>query len=56
MNKPMKSSFEAKYPSITRWVKEFTRTEIGYDFPPDAFSQALEKGLERTTDWSSERG
>jgi len=42
----MKSSFEAKYPSINRWVKGFGSIVIGYDFPPGTFSQALGKGLE----------
>ena len=27
----MKSSFEAAFPNITRWVKEFGTVEIGYD-------------------------
>ena len=31
---------------INRWVKESATVEIGYDFPPDTFSQALDNGLE----------
>ena len=31
--------------AITRWVKESGTVEIGYDFPPDTFSQALDNGL-----------
>ncbi len=45
MNKPMKSTFEAEYSAITRRLKESGTVEIGYDFPPDTFSQALDNGL-----------
>ena len=31
MNKPMRSSFEAEYSAINRWVKESGAVEIGYD-------------------------
>ena len=31
MNKPMRSSFEAEYSAITRWVKESGNVEISYD-------------------------
>ena len=41
----MRSSFEAAFPNITRWVKESGTVEIGYEFPPDTFSQALDNGL-----------
>jgi hypothetical protein len=41
----MRTSFEAKYRSITRWVKELTRIEIAYILPTETFSQALDQGL-----------
>jgi hypothetical protein len=40
----MKSSFEAKYPSITRWVKESGTVEIGYDSVTDSFIRAMDEG------------
>ena len=46
MNKPMRSSFEAEYSAITRWVKESGTVEIGYEFPRDTFDEVVEKGLE----------
>jgi hypothetical protein len=40
----MKSSFEAAFPNITRWVKEFGTVEIGYDPNTDSFMRAMDKG------------
>jgi len=40
----MKSSFEAKYPSITRWVKESGTVEIGCDPQTGSFIRAIVKG------------
>ena len=40
----MKSSFEAAFPNITRWVKEFGTVEIGYDPQTGSFIRAIDKG------------
>jgi hypothetical protein len=40
----MPSSFEADYPAITRWIKEFGHIEIGYDSFMDNFVKALDRG------------
>ena len=40
----MPSSFESKYPAITRWAKEFGVIEIGHDGFADNFVKALDKG------------
>jgi len=40
----MKSSFEAAFPNITRWVKGFGTVEIGYDLGTDSFIRALDEG------------
>ena len=40
----MPSSFESKYPAITRWAKEFGVIEIGHDGFVDNFVKALDKG------------
>lgn len=40
----MAPSFEAKYPSITRWVKEFGTVEIGYNPGTASFIRAIDKG------------
>lgn len=42
--KPMPSSFESKYPAITRWAKEFGVIEIGHDGFVDNFVKATDKG------------
>jgi hypothetical protein len=44
MKKPGSSSFEATYPAITRWVKEFGRVEIGPDELMDNFVKAIDRG------------
>ena len=44
MKKPGPSSFEATYPAITRWVKEFGRIEIGQDDYMDNFVKAIDRG------------
>jgi hypothetical protein len=44
MKKPGPSSFEATYPAITRWVKEFGRIEIGQDDFMDNFVKAIDRG------------
>ena len=40
----MPSSFESKYPAITRWAKEFGVIEIGHDGFVDNYVKALDKG------------
>ena len=40
----MPSSFESRYPAITRWAKEFGRIEIGSDDFVDNFVKAIDKG------------
>jgi hypothetical protein len=40
----MPSSFESKYPAITRWAKEFGRIEIGYDSSVHSFVKAIDEG------------
>jgi hypothetical protein len=40
----MPRSFEADYPTITRWVKEFGRIEIGSDDFTDSFVRAIDAG------------
>ena len=40
----MKSSFEAAFPNITRWVKGFGTVEIGYDPQTGSFIRAIDKG------------
>ena len=40
----MKSSFEAKYPNIARWVKDFGTVELGYDPNTDSFIRAINEG------------
>ena len=40
----MKSSFEAAFPNITRWVKGFGTVEIGYDPQTASFIRAIDKG------------
>jgi len=40
----MKSSFEAAFPNVTRWVKEFGTVEIGYDPHTDSFIRAIDEG------------
>ena len=40
----MKSSFEAKYPNIARWVKDFGTVELGYDRNTDSFMRAMDEG------------
>ena len=44
MKKPGPSSFEATYPAITRWVREFGRIEIGQDDLLDNFVKAIDRG------------
>src|SRR5262249_52975180 len=40
----MPSSFEADYPAMTRWIKEFGHIEIGHDSFMDNFVKALDRG------------
>jgi len=40
----MKSSFEAAFPNVTRWVREFGTIEIGYDPHTDSFIRAIDEG------------
>jgi hypothetical protein len=40
----MPSSFEADYPAVTRWIKEFGHIEIGYDSFTENFVKALDTG------------
>jgi len=40
----MKSSFEAAFPNITRWVKGFGTVEIGYDLGTDSFIRVIDEG------------
>ena len=40
----MKSSFEAEFPNIIRWVREFGTVEIGYDSHTDSFIRAIDEG------------
>src|SRR5271166_4286216 len=40
----MKSSFEAAFPNITRWVKESGTIEIGYDPQTGRFIRAIDEG------------
>ena len=40
----MKSSFEAVFPNITRWVKESGTIEIGYDPQTGRFVRAIDEG------------
>ena len=40
----MRSSFEAAFPNITRWVKESGTVEIGYDPHTDSFIRAIDEG------------
>ena len=40
----MKSSFEAAFPNITRWVKESGTIEIGYDPQTGSFIRAVDEG------------
>jgi len=40
----MKSSFEAAFPNITRWVKESGTVEIGHDPHTDSFIRAIDEG------------
>jgi hypothetical protein len=44
MKKPQPHSFEATYPAITRWVKEFGRVEIGPDELMENFVKAIDRG------------
>ena len=44
MTKPMKSSFEGKYPNITLWVKDCGTVEIGYGPNSDSFIRAIDEG------------
>src|SRR4051794_29791088 len=44
MKKPGSSSFEATYPAITRWIREFGRVEIGPDEFMDNFVKAIDRG------------
>src|SRR4051794_1465127 len=43
MKKPGSSSFEADYPAITRWIKEFGRIEIGGASFADPFVKAVNR-------------
>jgi hypothetical protein len=43
MKKPESSSFEAIYPAITRWIKEFGRIEIGTAGITDNFVKAIDR-------------
>jgi hypothetical protein len=43
MTRPRPSSFEATYPAITRWVKEFGRVEIGGASFADPFVKAVNR-------------
>ena len=43
MKKPETSSFEATYPAITRWIKEFGRVEIGTAGITDHFVKAIDR-------------
>jgi hypothetical protein len=40
----MKSSFEAAFPNIIRWVKGFGTVEMGYDPGTDSFIRAMDEG------------
>ena len=40
----MRSSFEAAFPNITRWVKESGTVEIGHDPHTDSFIRAIDEG------------
>jgi hypothetical protein len=44
MTKPMKPSFQAMFPNITRWVKDFGTVELGYDPNTDSFMRAMDEG------------
>jgi hypothetical protein len=44
MEPNMPSAFEADYPTITRWIKEFGRIEIGKDSFTENFVKALDSG------------
>jgi hypothetical protein len=44
MEPNMPSSFEADYPTITRWIKEFGHIEIGFDSFTETFVKALDSG------------
>jgi hypothetical protein len=44
MKRPGPQSFEATYPAITRWVKEFGRVEIGSDGFMANFVKAIDRG------------
>jgi len=43
MKKPEPDSFEATYPAITRWIKEFGRIEIGTAGFTDKFVKAIDR-------------
>jgi hypothetical protein len=48
----MPSSFEAEYPSIARWVREFGQVEIGHDPNTNSFVRAIDEG---GMPWSGKR-
>src|SRR3954452_9016167 len=43
MKQPGSSSFESDYPTITRWIKEFGRIEIGGASFADPFIKAVNR-------------
>src|SRR5271157_1706129 len=44
MTTPIKPSFRAMFPNITRWVKDFGTVELGYDPNTDSFMRAMDEG------------
>ena len=44
MTERIKPSFEATFPNITRWIKDFGTVEIGYDPNTDSFIRAIDEG------------
>jgi hypothetical protein len=37
-------SFEARYPCISRWVREYGWIELGFDWHTGSYARAIEEG------------